>query len=235
MNEPVLCIRDLSVEYLPGLPVVNGLSLEVRAGEVTGLFGRNGSGKTTALKAVFALLPRSSGEVALMGRTLRPGLSTHAIARLGATMVIEGRGIFADLTVEENLRAGIRRGGGTQQLERAYHVFPMLLPKRHAAAGRLSGGEQQLLAIGRATLQNPRLLVLDEPSLGLSPAATTLVMRALREFASQGAAVLVADQNYTAVNKICARAYLLANGRIVDSTDDIGSKSAEWAENVYLI
>jgi branched-chain amino acid transport system ATP-binding protein len=235
MSEPVLRIRKLTVEYLRGLPVVDEMSLDVRRGEIVGLFGRNGSGKTTALKAVFGFVARRSGEIELLGRSIRPGTPTYVIARLGATMVIEGRGIFADLTVEENLRSAIRAGDAARLLEKAYALFPMLAPKRHAPAGRLSGGEQQLLAIGRASLQDPRLLILDEPSLGLSPAATTLVMKALRGIAEHGSAVLVADQNYATLNKICSRAYLMANGRIVDSTDDVRSKSIGWAEKVYLV
>ncbi len=155
-------------------------------------------------------------------------MPSYAIARLGATMVLEGRGIFADLTVEENLRAGIRTGERSGRLAKAFAQFPMLVEKRHAPAGRLSGGEQQLLAIARASLQDPRLLILDEPSLGLSPAATRLVMKALRQLADGGSAVLIADQNYGAVNGICSRAYLMANGRIVDATDDVRSKTMAW-------
>lgn len=215
MPEAALRVSGLVVEYHRGMPVVNAADLQVDAGEIVGFFGRNGAGKSTTLRAIFGLVPRLAGEVFLFGKMVRTSMRAHKIVRLGATMVVEGRGIFADLTVEENLRAAARRADYPSMARRMFEQFPLLASRRKTAAGRLSGGEQQLLAIARAGMLQPRLLVVDEPSLGLSPAATQLVVKALRALAQQGSSVLIADQNVTAVGPVCDRAVVMEGGTIV--------------------
>ncbi len=214
MPDFALRISDLAVEYHRGLPVVNGASLEVRSGEVVGLFGRNGAGKSTTLRSVFGLVRRLAGSIELLGRDLPNGMPTHAIVRLGASMVMEGRGIFADLTVEENLMAARGGAAGATLAKAVFDRFPMLAARRHTPAGRMSGGEQQLLAVSRASMLEPCLLVVDEPSLGLSPAATQMVLAALRDMAAGGAAILIADQNVAAVGPSCDRAVVMEAGRV---------------------
>jgi branched-chain amino acid transport system ATP-binding protein len=234
MADELLRVRDLVVEYRGGLPVVNGVSFDVCAGQIVGLFGRNGAGKTTSLRAVFGLTRRTSGQVALLGRDISADAQTFKIARLGATMVLEGRGIFADMTVEENLRSGMRESSSRELLARFGERFPSLALKLKTPAGRLSGGEQQLLALARASMRAPRLLVVDELSLGLSPIAVKLALDALKATAAAGAGVLVADQNVAAISGVCTHAYLMDRGRIVGSHDGRQTSAAEWAKEIYL-
>jgi len=235
MSEFALSVLGLDVEYRRSMPVVSGLELQVSPFEVVGLFGRNGAGKSTAMRAVFGLVPRLRGEVSVLGRVVQPGTPTHKIVRLGASMVMEGRGIFADLTVEDNLRAATPPKAFAVLAPRIFEQFPMLLPRRHTSAGRLSGGEQQLLAIARASMLRPGLLVVDEPSLGLSPTATLLVLQALRELASQGSAVLIADQNVTAVGPTCDRAVVMEAGTVVmQMTRAQLVDNPEVIEDIYL-
>jgi branched-chain amino acid transport system ATP-binding protein len=235
MTDSALSVSGLDVEYHRGMPVVSGLAMEIGQAELVGLFGRNGAGKSTALRAVFGLVPRLRGEVRVLGRAVRAGTATHKVVRMGATMVMEGRGIFADLTVEENLRSAGRAQDFAAQSQRAFAQFPMLEPRRRTPAGRLSGGEQQLLAIARAGMLRPGLLVVDEPSLGLSPAATLLVLKALRELAAQGSAVLIADQNVTAVGPACDRAIVMEAGAVVmQMTREQLVANPEVIEDIYL-
>jgi branched-chain amino acid transport system ATP-binding protein len=235
MPESALQVAGLVVEYHRGMPVVKDVGLQVAPAEVVGLFGRNGAGKSTTLRAIFRLVPRIGGEITVLGRVLGLGGRAHQVVRLGATMVMEGRGIFADLTVEENLRAAASSADYAALAKRAFDQFPMLAPRRKTAAGRLSGGEQQLLAIARAGMLRPRLLVVDEPSLGLSPAATLLVLQALRELARQGSAVLVADQNVTALGPTCDRAIVMEAGTVVmQMSRDQLIANPESVEDIYL-
>jgi branched-chain amino acid transport system ATP-binding protein len=230
----LLRMSGLVVEYRTGLPVVNGISLEVGEAEIVGLFGRNGAGKTTSMRALFGLVARKAGRIELFGRELPSESKTHEIARMGATMVLEGRGIFADMTVEENLRSGMRPGDSRDRLREICERFPALAAKRKAPAGRLSGGEQQLLALARASLQRPRLLVVDEISLGLSPIAVKLAMEALRSLAAGGTGILIADQNVAAVSVVCTRACLMDRGRIVGAAQGSEALASQWAKDIYL-
>lgn len=235
MAEPALAVSGLVVEYHRGMPVVNDVDFEVAAGEVVGLFGRNGAGKSTTLRAIFGLVPPLRGAMSVLGHKLRRGTRAHEVVRLGATMVMEGRGIFADLTVEENLRAAAHSRDYATLAAGAFRQFPMLAARRKTAAGRLSGGEQQLLAIARAQMLRPRLLVVDEPSLGLSPAATLLVLQALRALAQQGSSVLVADQNVTAVGTTCDRAVVMETGTVVlQMQRDELIANPDRVEDIYL-
>ncbi|HVZ42871.1 MAG TPA: ATP-binding cassette domain-containing protein [Ramlibacter sp.] len=233
-DDRALAIDGLVVEYHRGMPVVAGLSFNVRPAEMVGLFGRNGAGKSTTLRAVFGMVRRREGTVSVLGQGVHMRAKPHEIVRLGATMVIEGRGIFADLTVEENLR--VARGAGWRgAASKAFERFPLLAARRATPAGRLSGGEQQLLAVARASMLEPRLLVVDEPSLGLSPAATQIVLDALRDMASRGAAIVVADQNVTAVGPACDRAVVMEAGRLAaELTREELAANPERVENIYL-
>ena len=235
MPDAALTVSGLVVEYFRGMPVVKDVGFQVGAGEVVGLFGRNGAGKSTTLRAIFGLVARVRGEISVLGHLLRPGMRAHQVVKLGATMVMEGRGIFADLTVEENLRAAAKASDYESMASRVLEQFPMLALRRTTAAGRLSGGEQQLLAIARAGMLRPRLLVVDEPSLGLSPAATQLVLQALRDLARQGSSVLVSDQNVIAVGPTCDRAVVMESGTVVlqMSRDELIA-NPERVEDIYL-
>jgi branched-chain amino acid transport system ATP-binding protein len=192
----MLEIRELHVAYATAR-VLHGVTLSVGDGKVHALLGRNGMGKTTLLRSICGLRPPAitSGAVLLAGDDLA-GLASHAIARRGIGLVPQGRRVFASLTVEENLRVAARGpadGGWTTQA--VYELFPRLRERRRQAAGTLSGGEQQMLAIGRALMTNPRLLVMDEPSEGLAPTVRELILERLRRLKETGQAVLLAEQN----------------------------------------
>lgn len=217
----MLELRDVHT-YYGDSHVLHGVSLRVGAGEVVGLLGRNGVGKTTTLRSIMGLTPPRSGEVLLDGRPIR-GLPAHAVARLGLGYVPESRRIFPNLTVEENLLlarlAGPARGDGRPvvawDLQRVYEVFPRLAERRRQWGGSLSGGEQQMLAIGRALMTQPRLLLLDEPSQGLAPAIVRLVTETIAGIARAGVSILLVEQNVRMAMKLVHRVYVLSKGRVV--------------------
>ena len=216
MTAPIFEAQGISVGY-GGSPVVRDLSLSVAAGEIVGLIGPNGAGKSTTLHALMGLLPLRSGDVLLEGRSLR-GRSPEAIARSGVALVPEGRRLFGELTVEENLRLGLaaRRGNGAaaDALADVYAVFPVLLDFRARAAGVLSGGQQQQLAIARALMSAPRILLLDEPSLGLAPTLVDLVFSTLATIRDRGLAVLLVEQRAQRTVALADRTHVLANGEL---------------------
>lgn len=210
----MLSVKGLSVSR-GGREVLQRVSFDVAPGELVVLLGRNGSGRTTLLEALMGLRP-SRGQVLWQGETLQ-GLAPHLVARRGVGHVPEGRGIFADLSVEDNLRLGERPGRAQQALgvEGVWALFPVLQQRRRQAAGVLSGGEQQMLALARALVPGPRLLLIDEPTEGLSPQATQAVIQTLQRLKTQGVALVVAEQK-TAVALSCAdRALVLRQGRVV--------------------
>ncbi|WP_245870213.1 ABC transporter ATP-binding protein [Teichococcus rhizosphaerae] len=214
-SPPLLALSGLSAHY-GAVEVLRGLSLEVRAGEAVALLGRNGAGKSTLAQALFNLGPRIGGGVRVMGQDVA-GWPTHRIARLGMALVPQGRGLFPSLTVAENLRlATLRSPRGAWTLERVFAVFPRLAERRAASSSALSGGERQLLAIGRALLTQPRLLVLDEPSEGLAPlAAEEIILGHVARLAAEGLTVLLAEQNLPLALRLCPRAVVLAGRGIV--------------------
>jgi branched-chain amino acid transport system ATP-binding protein len=212
----MLEIRGLRVAY-GGIAAVKGIDVEVAAGELVCLIGANGAGKTTTLKAIAGALPFAGGRVLLEGRDTA-GLPPYRLVRLGLALVPEGRGIFARLTVSENLSMGAycRRDAGVPgDLERVYTLFPRLRDRRLQVAGTLSGGEQQMLAIGRALMSRPKLLLLDEPSMGLAPMAAQAVFATIREIAAEGVTVLLVEQNALAALELASRAYVMESGTIV--------------------
>jgi branched-chain amino acid transport system ATP-binding protein len=216
----LLEVRALEVSY-GGIRAVKGIDLEVREGELVCLIGANGAGKSTTLRAICGLLKPSAGSIRCAGDdalTLRP----HELPRRGLVMVPEGRGIFPQLTVEENLEMGaFARGNGTaaEDLERQYTRFPRLKERRTQTAGTLSGGEQQMLAIGRALMARPKLLLLDEPSMGLAPRLVAKIFEIVREIAAQGVTILLVEQNARLALEVAARGYVMESGTITLSNE----------------
>lgn len=219
---PVLEVRGLSVRYGPALTVLHGVDIEVPAGAVVALLGPNGAGKTTLLRALTGLLPFhhgrvTGGEVLLEGEPVGRANATARVRR-GMAQVMEGRRIFAELTVEENLRAGAvtvrdRRQVATVAGE-IFEAFPQLARRRGYQAGYLSGGEQQMLAIGRALMSSPKLLLLDEPSLGLAPRITEQIAERIGAVGAAGTTVLLVEQNAAMALSISEFAYVLQAGRV---------------------
>jgi len=212
----VLEVEDLHVYYGP-VAALKGISLRVEAGSIVALIGANGAGKSTALRAISGLLAPSRGRIAWEGRPL-DGLPPHEILGLGIGHVPEGRQIFPDLTVWENLRLGgyRERDGGRlrERLDAVFRQFPILAERRRQLGGTLSGGEQQMLAIGRALMAEPRLLMLDEPSLGLAPRYVERVVEILQALNGRGMAILLVEQKAQAALRIAHRGYVLETGRI---------------------
>jgi len=210
-----LAVESLSVRY-GAVDAVRGLSLEVRPGEIVGLIGPNGAGKSSTLHAIMGAAPIVGGDVKLGGASLA-GRRSEDVARLGVALVPEGRRIFGELTVEENLRLGLaarRTRGGGGALERAYELFPILREFRSRHAGALSGGQQQQLAIGRALVAEPDVLLLDEPSLGLAPKIVDVVFETLGRIRDDGLAVLLVEQRAQRTVAFADRSYVLANGEL---------------------
>ncbi len=223
---PLLALRDVEARYGP-LRALHGVTLTVEEGEIVALLGANGAGKTTTLRAVSGTV-RRGGVVELGGRMLvREGPET--VARLGVAHVPEGRGTFAELTVWENLRLGAitRRGALDGDLRRVLGFFPWLDGRRGQLAGTLSGGEQQMLALARAMMQRPRLLLVDEPSLGLAPLVVAEIFRIIRELNErEGTTVLLVEQNARHSLAVAHRAYVLETGRVA-----FGAPTEELARN----
>jgi branched-chain amino acid transport system ATP-binding protein len=208
----LLEVKGLQVRY-GGIRAVKGVDLEVREGELVCLIGANGAGKTSTLKAICRLLPSQASFARYAGADL-DGLRVHELPRRGLVMVPEGRGVFPQLTVQENLAMGAYARGGASP-DAQYASFPRLKERRHQVAGTLSGGEQQMLALARALMSRPRLLLLDEPSLGLAPMIVREFFRIVRELnEKEGLTVLVVEQDARIALRSSARAYVLEVGRV---------------------
>jgi branched-chain amino acid transport system ATP-binding protein len=210
----MLDVRGLEVRYGP-VAAVRALTLRVAKGEIVGLIGPNGAGKSTTLHAITGLVPAHTGDVTLDGNSIR-GRAPEAIARAGLALVPEGRRIFANFTVEENLRLGLAARGrdGSGALADAYELFPILREYRRRQAGVLSGGQQQQLAIGRALVAGPSVLLLDEPSLGLAPTLVDQVFETLAQIRDQGLAILLVEQRAQRTVALADRTHVLANGEL---------------------
>ncbi|HEY8392850.1 MAG TPA: ABC transporter ATP-binding protein [Capillibacterium sp.] len=213
----MLKIEDLVVAY-GGIEALKGISLEVKAGEIVTLVGANGAGKSTTLRTVMGLVKPVRGKVLFQGRDLLAE-KTHQLAKLHITLVPEGRRIFPKLTVMENLRIGAYcrqdEKGIQEDLEWVFSLFPILKERSWQLAGTLSGGEQQMLAVGRALMSRPQLLMMDEPSLGLAPLLVKEIFRIIKEINQQGVTILLIEQNANAALQIADRGYVLETGRIV--------------------
>jgi branched-chain amino acid transport system ATP-binding protein len=214
----VLEIFDLDVSY-GDARALSGVSLSVKPGEIVALLGPNGAGKTTLLQAITGLLPSRGGVIRWEGADLI-GLAGHLIVERGVALVPEGRRVFGSMTVEENLGLGAfaarARAGQRANLERVYTVFPILRERRRQIVRSLSGGQQQMVAIGRALMTNPRLLMLDEPSLGLAPLLVRSIFEVLAEINRGGVAVFLVEQNVHAALTLAHRAYILETGCVVE-------------------
>ena len=210
----ILTARDLVTGYGAGA-VIHGVSIDVDAAEVVCLLGRNGAGKSTTLRSIMGLTPPRSGKIEFTGDKIA-GRQPFEIARLGIGYVPDDRRIFIDLTVEENLRIAERvmRREGKWTLERVFQLFPVLAELRHKSGSGLSGGEQKMLAIGRALMGNPKLLILDEPSEGLSPLMVKTLIDAIHQIRKEGVTLLVADQNVKFARRVADRAYIMEKGHI---------------------
>ncbi len=213
----LLAVTNLEVRY-GGIVAVKGVSFAVEPGEMACLIGANGAGKTTTLKALARLLP-ARGEIRYRGARIDT-LPGHALVSRGLALVPEGRGVFSRLTVAENLAMGAyhrprhERGEVCADLDRIHELLPRLKERRHQLAGTLSGGEQQMLALGRALMGRPRLLLLDEPSMGLAPLMVQKVFEVIRTIAAQGVTILLVEQNARLALEVCQRGYVMESGRI---------------------
>jgi branched-chain amino acid transport system ATP-binding protein len=231
----MLELDRLDVTY-GSVPAVRGLSLEVGHGELVGLIGPNGAGKSTTLHAIMGAVPSAGGDVRLGGQSVR-GHTPESIARAGISLVPEGRRIFGELTVEENLRLGLsarRRNGAANPLADAYELFPMLAEFGSRPAGALSGGQQQQLAIGRALVARPDVLLLDEPSLGLSPTIVDAVFAALVAIRDRGVTVLLVEQRAQRTVALADRTYVLANGELRMTLTPADADDTEKLISAYL-
>jgi len=217
----MLRVGSLEVVYHSVARVVSGVSLEVPDGAIVALLGPNGAGKTTVLRAITGLLPIHAGRITKgsieLGATRLDGMAPERIVKHGLVQVMEGRRIFIELTVEENLLAGTygRSDNWREDLEAMYRQFPRLAERRRQTAGLLSGGEQQMLAIGRALLARPKVLLLDEPSLGLSPKLTEEVAQMIQNICERGVSVLLVEQNAQMALSLASHGYILENGKVV--------------------
>ena len=231
----LLVVDNLRVAY-GDLVAVHGVSFTVEPGETFVLLGANGAGKTSVLRTISGLQTPVSGQVTSEGRSLA-GLRPDEVARLGISHVPEGRRIFSSLSVEENLDVSFirQRAPGTlvQSRDRVYELFPKLADRRRQTASTMSGGEQQMLAIGRAMMNTPKLLMLDEPSLGLSPLMTQLVFEQLAKIGQSGASILLVEQNASCLD-IATRGLLLANGHTVFSGDHTVLRDSDFVRRAYL-
>jgi branched-chain amino acid transport system ATP-binding protein len=207
----MLELRGLKVAY-GGVEVLHGVEMSVGEGEVVGMVGPNGAGKSSLLRAICGLTRSNAGEISFEGRPLR-GLAPEEIARLGIALVPEGRQIFGTLTVAENLRLAAQ-GNGTGTMEQVLERLPILRERAGQRADRLSGGEQQQLAVARALLRKPRLLILDEPSLGLAPKMIDIIYGLLEELRAEGATMLLVEQNAARTIDFCQRSLVLAGGKV---------------------
>jgi len=214
----VLSVRNLTSAY-GRIEVLHGVSIEVGVGEIVTLVGANGAGKTTLLRAISGVQPITAGSIRFDGKPIER-LPSHDRVAAGITQVPEGRQLFAPLTVEDNLKLGAwsRRGVDvTPEIARVYALFPMLDERRNTPAGALSGGQQQMLAIGRALMASPRLLLLDEPSMGLAPILVDQILATIHGLKRGGLTILLVEQNARAALAIADRAYVLETGRITAS------------------
>jgi branched-chain amino acid transport system ATP-binding protein len=236
MSEPMLEVEGLNVAY-GGVIAVRDLSFTVGRGEIVGLIGPNGAGKSTTLHAIMGAVSPRGGDIRLAGKSI-VGLSPEEVARSGVALVPEGRRIFAELTVEENLRLGLagRRSkvGADEDMDAIFELFPIVSEFRRRHAGALSGGQQQQLAIARALVARPDVLLLDEPSLGLSPTVVSVVFEALAGVRDRGITVLLVEQRAQRTVALADRSYVIANGTLRLTLTPADANDTEMLVAAYL-
>ncbi|CAG9176115.1 High-affinity branched-chain amino acid transport ATP-binding protein LivF [Cupriavidus laharis] len=219
MKQTVLKISGLKVAY-GGIQAVKGIDLEIKDGELVTLIGANGAGKTTTMKAVTGLQGWAGGDVEYMGKSIK-GVPSYALLKQGLAMVPEGRGVFARMTITENLQMGAYtrndEAGIKDDVDRMFGIFPRLKERANQLAGTMSGGEQQMLAMARALMSQPRLLLLDEPSMGLSPIMVEKIFEVVRDISAQGVTVLLVEQNARLALQAAHRGYVMESGLITMS------------------
>ncbi len=214
MNEPILSIKDLQVRY-GGIEAVKGISFDVPEGDIVTLIGANGAGKSSVLRSIAGLVKPSGGSINFCGDDIT-GRDSTLIVKRGVTLVPEGRKIFPNLTVLENLKVGayLRQNDISEDIQWVYDLFPRLRERSWQAGGTLSGGEQQMLAVGRALMARPKLIMMDEPSLGLAPLVVRDIFEIIREINRQGVTILLIEQNANMALKVADSAYVMETGRI---------------------
>ena len=232
----MLEVKDMVVAY-GRVNAVKGISFTVEKGQVVTLLGTNGAGKSTTLRAISGLLKLVSGSITFEGQKL-DGLPAHKIVERGIAQSPEGRRLFRKMSVEDNLKLGAYSrkdtSGVKADMQKVYDLFPVLGERRHQPSGLFSGGEQQMLAIGRAMMSNPKLLMLDEPSMGLSPIMTKTIMRTIRELQSDGVTILLVEQNASAALSLADRGYVLEVGQIMFSDTGKALLGDDRVKRAYL-
>ncbi len=232
----LLEVKNLDVHY-GVIQAIKDISFEVNEGEIVTLIGANGAGKTTTMQSIIGLIHPTRGEIYYDGQMIN-GIPSHKIVKLGMTQVPEGRRIFSELTVYENLVMGAYtrrdKDGVEKDFKDIYELFPRLEERKNQIAGTLSGGEQQMLAMGRAIMSRPKLLMLDEPSMGLSPLLVDQVFDIIKRFHERGTTILLVEQNANKSLAISDRAYVLENGRIVLSGTGAELLASEEIKKAYL-
>lgn len=233
-NELLLEVKGLHVSY-GAIHAIKGIDLHVNKGEVVTILGANGAGKTTTLRTISGLLKPTEGSIIFDGKDTTP-IQAHDIVSLGMSHSPEGRRVFGTLSVEENLMMGAYslKKYDAKTLEWIYEILPRLQERTKQLAGTLSGGEQQMLAIGRAIMSKPKLLILDEPSLGLAPVLVKVIFKAIREIAQSGVTVLLVEQNAKAALKLADRGYVLELGRITHTGSSEELLNSEVIQEAYL-
>ncbi|KOR79817.1 ABC transporter ATP-binding protein [Peribacillus simplex] len=232
----MLKIEDINV-YYGNIQALKGISLSINEGEIVTLIGANGAGKSTLLKSISGLLKPKQGKIIFEGDSIG-GKAAQSIVKMGISHVPEGRRVFANMTVEENLQLGAYlrkdKAGIKQDMEKVYELFPRLLERLKQQSGTLSGGEQQMLAMGRALMAKPRLLLLDEPSMGLAPLLVKQIFHIIEEINKTGTTILLVEQNANLALSIADRAYVVETGRIVLSGKSEELTASEEIKNAYL-